>query len=84
MVGGGEAVLGAGDVEADDAGVPEGDGQVGGLADPVEHPHAAQQRADPDGRPGGGRLGHAGGEALLYGLHDLGHRQPAAGVQLGA
>ncbi|MGC0407187.1 hypothetical protein RKD31_000430 [Streptomyces sp. SAI-163] len=49
----------------------------------VEHPHAAEQRADPDRRAGGGRLGHARGEPLLDGLHDLPHRQPAPGVQLG-
>jgi hypothetical protein len=83
VVGGREAVLGAGDVEADDSGVAERHGQVGGLAHPVEHPHAAQQGADPHRRARGGRLGHARRQALLDGLDDLGHGQLAVGVQFG-
>ena len=56
VVGGREAVLRACDVEADDTGVPEGDGEIGGLAQTVGHPHAAQEGADPDRGAGRGRL----------------------------
>src|SRR5690606_37882436 len=33
--------------------------------------------------PGGRRLGHARGEPLLHGLHDLGQGEPAPGHELG-
>ncbi len=84
VVGGREPVLGTGDVEADDTGVPERHREVGRLADPVEHPHPAQQRPHLHRRARRGGLGHTGREPLLDGLDDLGERKPATGVQLGA
>jgi hypothetical protein len=83
VVGGREAVLGSGDVEADHARVPVGDHQIRDLPRPVEHPHAAQQGADTDRGPRGRRLGHPGRQPLLDGLHDLVQGQAFVDHQLG-
>lgn len=78
------AGLRAGDVETDDALVPEPDRQLGDLAGQRGVAHRGDQAADGDRTAGrsGGLL--AIGESGQHGVHDLVERQPAVDVQLGA
>ena len=77
-----EADLGAGEVEADDAGVAVADDEPGHLLPAVGLPHGAQQRADPDRRAGGGGLRAAGREAVDHRLDDRLDGQPLRRRQL--
>ena len=77
-----EADLRAGQVEADDAGVAVADDEPGHLVPAVGLAHGAQQRADPDRRPGRGGLGAAGREAVEDRLHGLLDRGALRGQQL--
>ena len=72
--------LGTGDVEADNALVPEPDCQLGDLAGQRGVAHRGDQETHDDrtsGR-GGGLL--AGGETLQHGVDDLVEGQPAVDV----
>ena len=78
-----EADLGAGEVEADHAGVPVADDEPRHLLPAVGLPHGAQQGAHGDRVPGGGGLGAARGEAVDHRLDDRLDRQPLRRRQLG-
>ena len=66
-----EAVLGAGDVEADGALVAVADGEFGDLLAAVCVPHGGDQLAHLDLAAGLGHGVHAGFEAFLHGLDDF-------------
>lgn len=77
------AGLGAGDVEADNALVPEPDCQLGDLAGHRRVPHRGDQQAHHDrtARAGTGLL--AVGESSQHGIDDRVEGHPAVDVQLG-
>ena len=78
-----EAVLGAGDVEADGAVVAVADGQFGDLLAAVGVAHGGDELADLDLAAGLGDGVHAGFEAGLHGLDDVVQAQALLQVLLG-
>ena len=78
-----EAVLGAGDVEADGAVVAVADGQFGDLLAAVGVAHGGDQLADLDLAAGLGHGVHAGFEAGLHGLDNFVQAQALLQVLFG-
>ena len=78
--GGGEALLGAGEVQAHHAAVAPGEGDLDQIVGGVEVAQVAQQLADDDPPPGRLRRGDPLVEPVLHGLHGLVEREPAVGV----
>ncbi len=83
LVGGREAQLGSGDVEADRAAVAVPHGELGDLETATRVPHGGDQLPDPDGAAIGVHVIDALLEALLHRLDDLVEGQAALQVLLG-